>query len=124
MNFNKIVNEIKGDITKGMKVTIPDSDKIWTVSDTEKDKEYFTLVTDDEDEAVKSVYNIDKIKKKPILGETNFKQQQKIVAQYENKISSINNEMGKFGNNSKKGKKYTDLQKELLKTETVLKIVK
>lgn len=124
MNFKKIVNEIKGDLKVGDEVTIPNSLDTWTIKDMKDDEEYFTLKNPEGEETTISLYNIDGIKKNPILEKTDSRQKKEIVAQYENKISSIKNKMKKFGNNSKKGKKYLELEKELHKTKTVLKIVK
>lgn len=88
------------------------------------DEEYFTLKNSDGEETTISVYNISKIKKNPILEKTDSKQKAGKVAQYESKISLIEDKMKNFGNNSKKSKKYLDLMKELHKTKTALKIAK
>jgi len=124
MNFKKIVNEIKGDLKVGDEVTIPNSLDTWTIKDMKDDEEYFTLKNPDGEETTISLYNIDGIKKNPILEKVDSRQKKELIEQYENKISSIKNKMSKFGNNSKKGKKYLELEKELHKTKTVLKIVK
>lgn len=124
MNFNKIVNEIKGDLCVGDEVIIPNSRDTWTIQDMKDDEEYFTLKNSDGEETTISVYNISKIKKNPILEKTDSRQKAGKVAQHESKISLIEDKMKNFGNNSKKSKKYLDLMKELHKTKTALKIAK
>ena len=121
MKFNKLIKEVKGDLSISDQIILPGSQHVWTIDGDEG--EYFSVVNNTTGEkTMLSKFNLANVKKMPIFEFKTQEEKTDEINRYKTKIQELKRKLNGFKANSRESKKYKSIEKDLLRTTTALEM--
>ena len=121
MKFNKLIKEVKGDLSISDQIILPGSQHVWTIDGDEG--EYFSVVNNTTGEkTMLSKFNLANVKKMPIFEFKTQEEKTDKINRYKTKIQELKRKLNGFKANSRESEKYKSIEKDLLRTTTALEM--
>lgn len=119
MKFNKLIKEIKGDLSISDQIILPGSQHVWTIDGDEG--EYFSVVNNTTGEkTMLSKFNLANVKKMPIFEFKTQDEKTEEIKRYKDKIKELKRKLDGFKPNSRNSERYKSIEKDLLRTTIAL----
>lgn len=121
MKFNKLIKEVKGDLSISDQIILPGSQHVWTIDGDEGG--YFSVVNNTTGEkTMLSKFNLANVKKMPIFEFKTQEEKTDEIKRYKTKIQELKRKLDGFKANSKESEKYKSIEKDLNRTVTALEM--